>query len=302
MNFDTIFPVHIYHSGMTLPTEGTYFLVAGNGLWLHKDMRTFRGFVPVDNISVLEDLDAKNLAESKLPKIPARHVWRIKEFFRRVVEKYHAEACTVLLYNHDNNDWKIQIPQQLVSHGGVQYQRTGVTHLEDRYIAVGTIHSHCDFNAFHSGTDHHDESTFDGLHITFGHNNKEDFTISASIVINGFRSFVEPLDVLEGVVKKDHEFFSIIDIDYDNQEHEWAAGIDEWMKQVAPLFWRWHNFSDALLKKGDRIVWDESMKQTHLRSCVGEGPFEVTKVYDGKVEMLTTNGVVRLSDKLFKKV
>ena len=71
------------------------------------------------------------------------------------------------------------------------------------YLRVGTIHSHCDFGAFHSGTDINDEADFDGLHVTFGHNNRDIFTISASIVVNNIRKSVEPMDFIEGVEKKE---------------------------------------------------------------------------------------------------
>lgn len=40
--------------------------------------------------------------------------------------------------------------------------------LNDGYELIGTIHSHCDFAAFHSGVDDADEINFDGLHITIG--------------------------------------------------------------------------------------------------------------------------------------
>jgi hypothetical protein len=68
---------------MELPTEGTYYVVAGNGTWLHKDTGIVKAFVPVKDIPVLEDLDVNAFVECALPKLPLKHVWRIKEFFRR---------------------------------------------------------------------------------------------------------------------------------------------------------------------------------------------------------------------------
>ena len=96
----------------------------------------------------------------------------------------------------------------------------------ENFLCVGTIHSHCDFGAFHSGTDIGDEEDFDGLHVTFGHNNLVEFSISATIVVNGNRLQVDPLEVLEGiepVVGKDGKY-KFADFAQELVE-EWSAGI-----------------------------------------------------------------------------
>ncbi|NDH07532.1 hypothetical protein EBX93_16715 [bacterium] len=65
------------------------------------------------------------------------------------------------------------------------------------------FNSHCDFSAFHSGTDQADESTFDGIHITLGHVNRNDFSIVASLAFsdNRFpkaaRKFMAILNILK---------------------------------------------------------------------------------------------------------
>jgi len=64
---------------------------------------------------------------------------------------------------------------------------------------IGTIHSHCDFSAFHSGTDQADESTFDGIHITLGHVNRNDFSIVASLAFSDNRFPKAIADVCEGL-------------------------------------------------------------------------------------------------------
>lgn len=305
-SFNPGYPVHIYHEGMELPEEGIYFLVAGNGIWLHKDMPTFRGFVPVDNISVLQDLNAKDFIVCKLPKIPTRCVWRIKEFFRQVVDKHRAEACTVLYFNENNNDWRVHIPIQQVSHGGVQYRRVGITHLEgmEDYTPVGTIHSHCDFGAFHSGTDHSDEESFDGLHITFGHNDKDEFTISASYVLNGERFKLDPMDCLEGIEPVGQDRYRIVALE-DGVKEEWTEGIDRWMLQVRGSYNFWNrNFwgqDSKVIRKGDKVVWTSEMKQAQLKAVMGDGPFEVVSNEGDKLSVITPVGLAKMSSKLFKK-
>lgn len=320
---ELLYPVHIYQDGMDLPKEGTYFLVAGNGTWLHKDTGIVRCFVPVGQISFLNDLDASVELECKLPMVPARLVWRIKQFFKKVVEAYHSEAEVNLYYSKGKNDYKVHIPKQTVSHGGVRYARVAMSHLENMsdYLRVGTIHSHCDFGAFHSGTDEGDEIDFDGLHVTFGHNDKDQFTISASIVVNGHRMKIEPQQVLDGIVRigcDDNKtgFYRLRDNDADQEFHEWADGLDQWMEQVSPASNGWGgngmwglrqlepDWKKKEISKGSKITWAGSMHTSAagLKKAMGDGPFDVLTVEGDKVVIQTKVGAARLSHKLFKAV
>ena len=288
--FNPGFPVYVYEEGMELPKEGTYFLVSGNGLWLHKDTGIVRAFVPVDNISVLQDLHAEAWVDCKLPKLPARHVVQIKTFFQKVVEKHRAEASVTLYYSKSQEKYKIHIPRQSVSHGGVHYRRLGLTHLEGMsdFLRVGTIHSHCDFGAFHSGTDVSDEQDFDGIHCTFGHNDKEEFTISASMVVNGHRWPVDPCKLLEGIdpmrvenkpslwrKSEQAAYFKLSPIS-EEQRAEWCVDLDQWMAKVqAPSFF---SRDKSKICKGDMVNRARSMSTVPFLNTCGERPFRVDSV------------------------
>lgn len=320
--FNPGLPVHIYHPGFELPTEGTYYLIAGNGLWIHKDTGIVKAFVPVKDIPVLEDLDANVFVECDLPKLPIKHVWRIKEFFRRVVEKHHAEAEITLYYRKSDQSFKIYVPKQQVSHGGVSYKIGGLTHVEgmEEYLRVGTIHSHCDFNAFHSGTDVGDEEGFDGLHCTFGHNDKNEFSISASVVVNGVRRKVDPEDVLEGIVhcpkdkgllfnQKREDFYRVDEVP-NSDTIEWSEELDQWMEQVSgqgtllsPVasFWKQFRTKEPIVV-GDQVDWAGDLKTVSFRDMCGDGPFEVSEVKQGKLTIVTNVGLAEFDEKLFKKI
>jgi hypothetical protein len=295
-----MFPVYVYNEDLELPDHGTYYLVAGNGLWLHKDTGVVRAFVPVENISVLEDLDVECFVECCLPKIPAQHVWRIKTFFKNVVSEHRSEASTSLYYNKETKEFKIHVPPQSVTHGSVSYKREALTHIDgmENFLCVGTIHSHCDFGAFHSGTDIGDEEDFDGLHCTFGHNNLEEFSISASVAVNGNRMLVNPLDVLEGIepVPGQEGKYKLATL-APELEAEWSVGLDDWMSQVS---------SQQRLKrflKGDKVVWAGCLNTiSTIKTQCGEGPFEVDSAYDGQVTVMTKVGLARFNEKLFKRV
>jgi len=258
---NTLFPVYLYEEGMDLPTEGTYFLVSGNGLWMHKDTGIIRAFIPVDNISVLRELDAETQICMNMPKLPAIHVYKIKKFFQEVVSIHRAEANIVLYYNKQTGDFKVQISDQSVSHGGVRYKRIGLSHTDEmaQYLRVGTIHSHCDFGAFHSTTDIGDEEDFNGLHCTFGHNDKDEFTITASIVVNGNRLSVDPMTVLEGVQPLGESLWSdcyALLPPEPNLIAEWENEKSEWLSHVSgSTMWpSWGKPKDGITK-GTRVTW-----------------------------------------------
>jgi len=314
---NTLFPVYIYEEGLELPTEGTYYLVSGNGLWLHKDTGIVRAFVRVDNISVLEELDAKAQVGMNMPKLPAIHVYKIKKFFQEVVGRHHAESATILYYNKKTGEFKIQITDQTVSHGGVSYKRIGLSHTEEMssFLRVGTIHSHCDFGAFHSGTDIGDEEDFDGLHCTFGHNDKDEFTITASIVVNGNRLQVDPTSVLEGIqpVRADganwfatrgrDEYFAL-EPPSEEIVSEWERDRDQWLSHVRSGGWSGWSFSktpeDGILK-GTKVTWAGDLSTVQLKTIIGKGPFEVLDREDDMIVIETYTGRACLSVKLFNK-
>ena len=309
---NTLFPVYIYEEGLELPTEGTYYLVAGNGIWLHKDTGIVRAFVPVDNVSVLEDLKAESQVGMNMPKLPANHVYKIKKFFQEVVSRHHAESATILYFNKKTGDFKVQITDQRVSHGGVAYKRVGTTHLEGMqdYLRVGTIHSHCDFGAFHSGTDIGDEEDFDGLHCTFGHNNKDEFTITASIVVNGNRLQVDPMTVLEGIQparaygSHRDEFFTLLPPSEETMA-EWERDKNNWLSHVNSNFWRtgWGvpKVPSDGITKGTNVIWAGDLSTVKLKTIMGECPFEVLDRKDDRIVIETNTGRASLSVKLFNK-
>lgn len=299
---DTLFPVHLYDGG-ELPKEGTFYVVAGNGCFLHKDTGIVSALVPVEGVAVLEDLKQDLWVRCNLPKVPADMVYQIKEFFALVVEKYRAESCTILYFNKETQEFRVEVTRQFVSHGGVAYRRQGTTH-EDGFLPVGTIHSHCDFQAFHSGTDVHDEEYFDGLHCTFGHNDRNEFTVSASVVVNGQRTKVDPLTVLDGLDHVEKDFYKV-NVTPDEtkraQIFTWFAKVNDGFKDL-----------EKEPKKGDRITWDGEAKE--LKAKYGEGPFvieevsEITERATGKVKshlytFVTESGEKhQLNECFFKKV
>jgi len=100
--------------------------------------------------------------------MPVHMLTQFHDFARQNWELNKAECSAYLTFNDATEVWRLFIPEQYVSHTSVNH-KLDVGQIRDGFRAVGTIHSHCDFGAFHSGTDKHDMGKMPGLHITIGH-------------------------------------------------------------------------------------------------------------------------------------
>ncbi len=197
------FPIYVMKKGVKLPESGMYFVIGSNGVFAHKQSRIGRSLVPVESISFLEPVSAFIIPS--LPKLPKRVVAQAVSFFRQVFNRYHSEAGVVIYYNPDKRDFILWCPKQEVSGGSCDYDRNDSGQNEPSlvgYNIVGTIHSHCDFQAFHSGVDIHDEELYDGLHITIGNVNRAAVSMCSSFVQHRTREQVEPEYCCLGINKE----------------------------------------------------------------------------------------------------
>ena len=309
-SFNPGIPVIVYDGETELPKQGCYYIVAGNGCFFHKETAggVIEGLVPVKNIPLLKDFDVDFSVQCKLPKIPAPLVYKIKKFFEKVVDKYTAEANVILYFNSETNDYKIHVPEQIVSRSSVRYRKEALSHTENmgEYLCVGTIHSHANFDAFHSNTDESDEAFFDGLHCTFGNNDKSRFSIASSVVRNGLRRRVEPSDFLEGIVKLQNESICYESICYEFVEDteflsDSDLNLEVWLDQVRHL--EIDYIEDPLLfRVGDKARWSGGLSQVQWGTICGKGPFDIVSVNGNLVTVQTNVGLISLSPEFFEKV
>jgi len=182
------------NDGSKLPNDDIFYIIAKDGIFLKKTMGLIDSIIKVDKISILNDI--KEDATLKIEKIPAMSFSKIVKFYKDIYNKYRSEAVVLLHYNENKKWFKLQIPNQNVSHGSAIYENRKTI---ENYQLIGTIHSHGSMSAFHSSVDDNDERNFDGLHITVGRVDEFNLDISCSIVVNGKRFIVSPLNYIEGI-------------------------------------------------------------------------------------------------------
>lgn len=164
-------------------------------------------------------------------KIPADTIKWVMKYFQMIYDEHGVEAAVYLMLNTTTKDWFVLcVPQLDCSGASVSYllpkaPDTNITGsdarlyeacfkdknaaalmatalkqyedaLHDGYQIAGTIHSHCNFGAFHSGVDDRDELGFDGLHITIG-NVRSGFSFSCRYMIKGAEFNCELTDVID---------------------------------------------------------------------------------------------------------
>lgn len=194
-------PIYIFKQGMQLP-EGQYYLVCKDGIYINKETKIGNGLIKVKNIPFLQEADTS--FNYTLPTLPSKILKQAYTFFNKIYALKKSE-CYLTMYYSETAGFRLHCPSQSVSHGSVQYNRNDQIPLEERkaekYSMVGTIHSHCNFSAFHSGVDVDDEATFDGFHITIGHVDRKQFSLASSLAVNGNRMEVAPIDCIEGIAQ-----------------------------------------------------------------------------------------------------
>lgn len=220
------------------------FIVARDGLYLRKHSLLGKSQVQVDGVQHLPE--AREYLEYELPKLPAELMGRVVGFFAAIWRTRRSEALVLLTW--DGSAFGLIVPEQQADWGSVEH-RLDPADVPVGVQLLGTIHSHADMTAFHSGTDEIDEVDVDGLHIVVGELDTARPSFSAAVVIDGKRFSAEPSMVFEPP----------------------GPAVDppaEWLDRVKPLRWQTRSTAKpngAATKSKHRSTsmdWDDDLTWT----------------------------------------
>lgn len=228
--------IYVQDGSLKIPEDETCYIIGKDGIFLKKKLDLIDSLTKVDKISFLSNVDT--FAKMNIPKIPEKLFGNIFSFFRIVFEKYKSESIVLLFFNVSKKEYKIYVPEQIVSPASLEYSLDKTI---EGFRLIGTIHSHGSMSAFHSTTDVHDEEGFDGIHITIGKVDSDNFEVSTSIVVNGFRSKVQSDLYIEGISLKEEvvnekqffgNFSNIVKKHYVFNKKKLISFDKKWLKYV----------------------------------------------------------------------
>lgn len=205
--------------GVELPDSGFYYVIGKNGVFFHKKTGLIEALVRVDGVPDL--VDVKTMAKFNLPTIPIVMLDLSYAFAKIIYDRYQTESKLFVLFNKKLRKYDLFCPGQTVDPGGVHYD--ALPHIKD-WLAIGSIHSHADMEAFHSSIDTHDEEKFDGFHITFGDLNSGFASLSMELAVNGNRFQPDLEGWIPGITKrqvKEKQPVKSTQLSFNDQFQDW---------------------------------------------------------------------------------
>ncbi|GMV80530.1 MAG: hypothetical protein AMXMBFR7_17140 [Planctomycetota bacterium] len=225
-----------------LPKEPLCYVAGATGLFKVIRNPFYSACVPAGEVAGLADL--KEGAQLHVPKLPLELFRRIESFFVAVFHKYGSEAVVLLYCDPVKGRWEALAPPQTVRGLHVEYGLETLPEPPPGYQLFGTVHSHANVNAFHSGTDDEDEAHFDGLHITVGHVDRPQRSYACRWMIAGkaFKSDLDDVVRLEALPKA---------------EAQWLAQVT----QARPKPAQAPAFAESRSGGGQPSFWEEALPE-----------------------------------------
>jgi hypothetical protein len=198
-----LFPV-VLKDGVSAPPPGadTYYVLAGNGLFLERTTPLYRATVPVAGVPGLPAETAH--LELRIPRVPRSLLERAVGFFRAVWRQCEGEAMLALFLDPVEGRIVADAPLQVIPYHLDRGRLRPALCLgyatcpkpQPRFLRLGSFHSHGPFAPEHSGIDRDDERDETGLHLTAGHLDRDRPEFAAAFVVAGYRFPLASGDVL----------------------------------------------------------------------------------------------------------
>ncbi len=189
-------PIPVYlktAADMPRPADPEYYLLTRDGPYLCRNHPFFQSDVPTRR-AIRALAEHRPAAIVRYPRVKASTLETIVGFFGRVYEVHGSEAVILLLWDLNEQRYRLLVPPQEAtvwqarsgrrSPQDVRYQ---VPALQPGLLLVGDIHSHGHMAAFTSHQDAMDEVYRDGVHAVVGRIDAEPPEFHVELAIDGYR-------------------------------------------------------------------------------------------------------------------
>ncbi len=269
-------------------THIPFYAQTSIGPFLHRRIPMGRGLVPSKErpprLTKPESAGGEFYFDA--PKLPKELLSRAIDFFTRVYNAHKTEAAVHIVQNYDTLEYDLFVPHQRLSHGGV-FSIYNPMHIRKGWALVGTIHSHCNFSAYHSGTDEADAKALDGIHLTIGN------------LLHDDGPMIEAMVSMNGVLFK-----------YEGQFEDGRLAIDALMDRsdlkaaTAPLWWDRYlllgTYTDAdrprIAPYATDTAWDRFMGKTKQPPRFVNAPVPQRQFHNGPASIPQNQHLTSLSD------
>ena len=164
-----------------------------------------------------------------------KELWRqIVAFMAATYEAFSSEAQLRLYYNEELSAWRVAVFPQYIGTGMFSEEIKDHKDREEVFESVpsesgwkecGTVHHHCSYSAFQSGTDHKDEIEKNGFHITLGDlDNNKKYSFHSRVSFRGIMYESVPLQWLD--YEKEEEISAAA-----TKEEEYPEAWDEYLHE-----------------------------------------------------------------------
>ena len=221
-----------------------YYVDAKNGYYLHTRTDAGRWVTPAGKLPPrLKALSTQaGVGYFDGLRIPASIYAQAVHFFRRVYDAHHTEAEVLITQHNETKEYRLFVPTQRVSHGGV-VSMYKAAHVDPAYLVVGTFHSHCDFSAYHSSTDEGDARDMDGIHGTIGYLKRDEPELALMVASRGVlfhyknpEDVVDTSDLTAGTSPEWWDRFMVFGAPKEEDRPTWVDNQtwDRWMGRPKP--------------------------------------------------------------------
>jgi hypothetical protein len=167
--------------------NGIFWIAAKNGYYLHRPSILGNAIIPNTPATLTDFPHKTGYLDYTFPRLPDWIINQAIHFFTRTYDRLGTEAEVLISYNPNAEpNLRLFVPPQRVTSASV-HSAFDPSHLGRGWQLLGSIHSHCNFSAFHSGTDHADASDFEGIHITIGNLKAPRPSFAAMVTAGGVR-------------------------------------------------------------------------------------------------------------------
>jgi len=271
-------PFDLIKDGVSVPGIHLYNGDKGKMVpWVSKNTALGSVLVPIKDIPNQTDAhtpDAYGYIHPAIPKMDPAILDQATAFFRLILTEAKTEAALLIALDEDDK-YHLHCPEQEVDYTGVEW-KDNIVLPEGQYL-IGSIHSHCDFSAFHSGTDEGDAAKNDGLHITLGHLDDDQPEIDVMISFSGIRwQKWDPDDFLESKWKPadsdDEKQFELFDLNWIDQLSD-AKPTYSWNKKTnsnhtSPATVAWDSYYGDMDEYDDWGLYDDWEGMASLKSSI----------------------------------